>query len=46
MFISVGVISVIVFAIISTPKMKQKEDRKMFAIGTVIQVCIFNLKSS
>lgn len=38
LFISVGVLSVIVFAIISTPAMKKKDDRMMMFIGTILQI--------
>lgn len=38
LFISVGAISVVVFAIISTPPMKKKDDRRMMFFGTILQI--------
>lgn len=38
LFISVGALSVVVFAFISTPAMKRKDDRKMMLIGTILQI--------
>ena len=42
---AVGGISVVVFAFISTPAMKRKEDRRMLILGNILQVSNFFLIS-